>query len=531
MIAYPSSKIPMSHVPLFPVSSSDQEDERACPINAVIPWEMSQCVNPDCLHSNSRESETCQKCGLSLLLGGRYRAIRSLGTGGFSNTFAAVDEHRLQTPCVIKQFIPPAGDTSRVEKSMALFQQEASILKELGEHPQIPSLLAFLEQEGRLYLIQEFVEGQDLFQEAMESGPFSEQQIQTLFTELLPILQFIHNRQVVHRDIKPGNLLRQADGSLVLIDFGGSLQLEGQFRPVTGTPGYAPPEQLQGHVEAASDLHSLAVTGIRLLTGHLAQEPSDPFADPYQRHQIWHRLQINVSPELAQIFDNLLHPDVQSRYQSAIEVWQALSPNAASSIPLAPNIQTVASPLQPAMTLSMPTTVLKSEVGASYTYLQELLRQQNYAAADQETWNLILKITDTTVKGTLNIQAIQSFPLQDLKTLNLLWTEFSGGHFGFSVQKQIYQRLGGSLKLDYAVWQTFAKQVGWYEADQWQQYENLRFAINAPTGQLPACFADPLNRQGIARGVCGWWRLGFVALIRRLEMIPDPLTMSDDPKE
>lgn len=511
----------MSHAPLFSVASSHPKGEGACPTNTVISWEMSQCLNPDCLHINAGQSEICQRCGLSLLLGGRYRAIRSLGTGGFSNTFAAVDEHRLQTPCVIKQFIPPEGDASQVEKSVALFQQEASILKELGEHPQIPSLLAFLEQEGRLYLIQEFIEGQDLFQEAMESGPFNEQQVQTLFTELLPILQFIHNRQVVHRDIKPGNVLRQADGSLVLIDFGGSLQLEGQFRPVTGTPGYAPPEQLQGHVEAASDLHSLAVTGIRLLTGHLAQEQSDPFADPYQRHHRWHRQQISVSKELTQIFDNLLQPDIQNRYQSAIEVWQALSPNADASMPMAPNIQTLLSPLQPAMTLSMPMTVLTSEVGVSYTHLQELLRQQNYAAADQETWNLILKITDTTVKGALNIQEIQSFPLQDLKTLNLLWTEFSGGHFGFSVQKQIYQRLGGSLTLDYAVWQTFAKQVGWYEADQWQQYKNLKFAINAPIGQLPACFADPLNRQGIARGVCGWWRLGFVALLRRLEGITD----------
>lgn len=473
----------------------------------------------------------CQKCGLSLVLGGRYRAVRTLGTGGFSNTFAAVDEHRLQTPCVIKQFIPPAGDASRVEKSIALFKQEASILKELGKHPQIPSLLAFLEQDGRLYLIQEFIEGQDLFQEAMESGPFSEQQVQTLFTELLPILQFIHNRQVVHRDIKPGNLLRQGDGSLVLIDFGGSLQLEGQFRPVTGTPGYAPPEQLKGRVEAASDLHSLAVTGIRLLTGHLTQESADPFADPYQRHQVWHRLQISVSPELTQIFDNLLHPEVQSRYQSAIEVWQALSPNTNQAGPIAPNIQAVLSPLQPAMTLSIPDTVLQSEVGVNYAYLKELLRQQNYAAADQETWNLMLKITDATAKGTLDIQAIQNFPLQDLKTLNLLWTEFSGGHFGFSVQQQIYQRLGGSLKLDYAVWQTFAKQVGWYADDQWQQYENLKFAINAPIGHLPACFTDPLNRQGVERGVYGWWRLGFVSLIRRLEGMVDPLPNADEAEE
>lgn len=519
----------MSHTPLLSMASSSRILDGSLEKNTVISWDMSQCLNPDCLYANSGERKICQQCGLPLLLGGRYRAIRSLGTGGFSNTFAAVDEHRLQTPCVIKQFIPPQSDTSCIEKSIALFRQEASILKELGNHPQIPSLLAFLEQEGQLYLIQEFIEGQDLFQEAIQTGPLREQQIQQLFTELLPILQFIHEQQVVHRDIKPGNILRQANGSLVLIDFGGSLQLEGQFRPVTGTPGYASPEQLRGHVEAASDLHSLAVTGIRLLTGYLAQEESDPFADPQQRHQVWHRLNVSVSPELTQIFDNLLQPDIQQRYQSAIEVWQALSPNAnlASQTP-APSVQTMLSPLQPAMMSSMPTTALKSDVGANYTYLKELLTQQNYAAADQETWNLILKITGMTTQGALNIQVIQNFPLQDLNTLDLLWIEFSGGHFGFSVQKQIYQRLGGAQKLDYAVWQTFGKQVGWFEEEQWQHYKKLRFALNAPIGHLPACFVDPLNRQGVDRGVCGWWRLGFVSLIRRLEPIIHDLAQSDE---
>ncbi|MGR3277029.1 protein kinase domain-containing protein [Acaryochloris marina NIES-2412] len=477
---------------------------------------MSQCLNPECLHSNVSDSSTCQQCGWSLLLGGHYRAIRSLGTGGFSNTFSAVDEHCLQSPCVIKQFIPPQLDPSRVEKSIALFHQEASILKELGNHPQIPSLLAFLEQDGQLYLIQEFIEGQDLFQEAIEKGPFSEQQIQQLFTELLPILQFIHERQVVHRDIKPGNILRQENGSLVLIDFGGSLQLEGQFRPVTGTPGYASPEQLKGQVEAASDLHSLAITAMRLLTGYLAQEDSDPFANPQQRHQVWHRLKVNVSPELTQIFDNLLHPDIQQRYQSAIEVWQALSPNANLSSSPSPSLQTLSSPLQPKMTTSASTPVLKSDVGANYTYLKDLLTQQNFAAADQETWNLMLKIAGMTTQEALNIQVVQNFPLQDLKTLDSLWTEYSGGHFGFSAQRQIYQRLGGSQTLDYAVWQTFGKQIGWFSEERWQDYTNLKFTLSAPIGHLPACFADPLNRQGVDRGVCGWWRLGFVTLIHRL---------------
>lgn len=480
----------------------------------VIPWEMSQCLNPDCLHSNPIESLVCQRCATQLLLGGRYRAIRSLGSGGFACTFAAVDEHRLQTPCVIKQFLPPPTDANRLNKSIALFKQEALILKELGNHPQIPTLLAFLEQEGRLYLIQEFIEGQDLFQEARQHGPFNEQQVLQLFKELLPILQFIHQQQVVHRDIKPGNILRQPNGSLVLIDFGGSFQQVADVaQAVTGTPGYAAPEQILGQVEAASDLHSLAVTGVRLLTGYLGETDADPFVDPQQRHLIWHRLKVNVGPELRSIFANLLQPDVRQRYQSATAVWQALSPRRNGPTVVQSNSRRT---FQPLMASSIPTAELISDVGADFTHLQALLTDHNYAAADQETWSLMLEIAGIDAQKGLTIDGLQNFPSKDLQTLDLLWTELSGGHFGFSVQQHLYQRLGGNRTLDYAVWQTFGKNVGWLVNGEWLNYNELQFEQRAPIGHLPACFADPLNRKGAQRGVCGWWRLGFVTMTQRL---------------
>ncbi|NJK29423.1 MAG: serine/threonine protein kinase, partial [Acaryochloris sp. SU_5_25] len=265
--------------------------------------------------------------------------------------------------------------------------------------------------------------------------------------------------------------------------------------------------------------------GIRLLTGYLTPQQLDPFEDPHQRHQVWHRLKVTVSPELTQIFDNLLHPDIHQRYPSAIEVWQALSPQG-SRLGLSSN-PSVLCPLPPVvMSNTTLTTALSSDVGANFTDLQELLTRQNYAAADEETWNLLLKITHLAAAGALTLQAMRQFPTQDLQTLDLLWTELSGGHFGFSVQKQIYQRLGGGRNLDYAVWQTFGKQVGWFAEGEWQHYADLKFAQNAPIGHLPACFVDPMNRQGFDRGVCGWWRLGFVSLIQRLESITN--TGSDD---
>ncbi|NJQ98492.1 MAG: GUN4 domain-containing protein [Hydrococcus sp. CSU_1_8] len=98
-----------------------------------------------------------------------------------------------------------------------------------------------------------------------------------------------------------------------------------------------------------------------------------------------------------------------------------------------------------------------------------------------------------------------------------LWQTYSNGNFGFSIQKQIYQNLGGSREFDYEIWKTFGELVGWYERGHWLNYRDLNFSHSAAVGHLPVCFVDVLNRAGIARDVCGWWRLGFVALIHRLD--------------
>ncbi|WP_244997453.1 inactive serine/threonine-protein kinase VRK3 [Richelia sinica] len=116
---------------------------------------MSQCLNPNCLYQNPSGTAFCQRCGSKILLGDRYRPVGFLGAGGFGRTFQAVDEHRLDTPCVIKQFLPQQSGTAELEKATELFKREAVRLRDLGKHPQIPDLLAFFAQEGRLYLIQE----------------------------------------------------------------------------------------------------------------------------------------------------------------------------------------------------------------------------------------------------------------------------------------------------------------------------------------------------------------------------------------
>src|SRR5919202_3124281 len=201
---------------------------------------MSYCLNPDCQKpQNPNATKFCLSCGTKRVLAERYRAIKLIGAGGFGRTLLAEDEYKPSKPdCVIKQFYPQGQNNAG--KAAELFQQEAVRLEQLGKHPQIPELFAHFEQDSRQYIVQEFIDGQNLAQELAETGVFREKQISSLLGDLLPVLQFIHDKQVIHRDIKPENIIRRSPsyqggatpsesppyqggaqgGQLVLVDFG-----------------------------------------------------------------------------------------------------------------------------------------------------------------------------------------------------------------------------------------------------------------------------------------------------------------------
>ncbi|MEB3280443.1 MAG: serine/threonine-protein kinase [Lyngbya sp.] len=293
---------------------------------------MSYCFNPDCQKpDNGQEIDTCQTCGSTLLLQKRYRAWQEIGIGGMSRTFLGVDEGNQKTPCIIKQFSSHGHKTIRLEKAIELFHQEAMRLQELGEHDRIPSLLASFEQEGCLYLVEEYIPGQNLAEELAERGSFTEAKIQELLIDILPILTFLHNHNIIHRDLKPENIIRrQKDGKFVLVDFGIAKQNQNIFQPqtgtLTGTVGYAPLEQIRGgKAYPASDLYSLGVTCIHLLT----QVPPNQLFDCFTGELIWrsHLLKTGktIGDNLGQILDKLLQDLVQNRYQSAQEVLQKIT--------------------------------------------------------------------------------------------------------------------------------------------------------------------------------------------------------------
>ncbi len=296
---------------------------------------MIYCLNPDCKQPiNVDHAVTCESCHKKLapLLRGRYRTVRALGQGGFGKTFLAVDEDRLKARCVIKQFSPQVKSVKSLEKAVQLFEQEAIRLNELGEHPHIPSLLAYFEQDQRLYLVQQFIEGETLAQELTRRGCFNEQKIREVMAGLLPILKFVHDRHVIHRDITPANIIRRKlDHRLVLIDFGVAKVLqEGGSDIVTpgtkiGTEGYAPMEQLRsGRAFPASDLYSLGATCLYLMTQTKPEELYNPIDGQWQwRSKLAERGAV-LTDGMGRILDRMLKDLVSERYQSVAEVMADL---------------------------------------------------------------------------------------------------------------------------------------------------------------------------------------------------------------
>jgi len=317
---------------------------------------MSYCLNPRCPKpENSGNVNFCLTCGSKLLLKERYRAIKPIGQGGFGRTFLAVDEDKPSKPrCVIKQFYPQAQGTNTVQKAVELFNQEAVQLDELGKHPQIPELLAYFTQEDRQYLVQEFIDGQNLAQELAHKGAFSEAQIWQLLNDLLPVLQFCHARQVIHRDIKPENIiLRSDDGKLVLVDFGASKSATGTALNRTGTsigsPEYVAPEQMRGRAVFASDIYSLGATCINLLT---RRSPFDSY-DTNNDTWIWHKyLKVPVSKALSRILNKMLESIPMRRYQTVDDVLKDLNQHSQPANTIKPIPQPTPNSTPPVVTQS-----------------------------------------------------------------------------------------------------------------------------------------------------------------------------------
>ncbi len=354
---------------------------------------MTQCLNPDCLESNPPETKFCQSCDEKLLLVERYRALKIIGRGGFGRTFQAVDEFKPSKPfCVIKQFLPQAQGTENLSKAALLFAQEAERLDTLGRHPQIPELLAYFSQDNRQYLVQEFIDGQTLQQELAWSGAFDERKILELLKSLLPVLEFIHSQQVIHRDIKPENIIRRKrDNQLVLVDFGiakfvTKIAVSGKGT-IIGSEGYAPPEQAIGKATFSSDIYSLGVTCIHLLT---EVEPVNLF-DVGEDKWIWRDyLKSKVSDQVKNLLDKMIIRATKKRFQNPREILSLINQIYPTEKPLTPPPQTekLIEPSVINQTFPPPTfltPIPESEIGEIFTF--EVVTINNFGKIISHTTN------------------------------------------------------------------------------------------------------------------------------------------------
>ncbi|HBE33690.1 MAG TPA: hypothetical protein DD990_20830 [Cyanobacteria bacterium UBA11368] len=269
----------------------------------------------------------------SPLLNNRYRIIQALGTGGFGETFLVEDTHMPSCRrCVLKQLKPVANNPQIAEFVQRRFEREAAILEQLGaENGQIPKLYAYFTEAGRFYLVQELISGKTLFEKVQQQGFLDEIAVKQFLVDILPVLEYIHSNGVIHRDIKPSNIIfREQDGKPVLIDFGiakeimnAAVNARGEFTTsvAIGTRGYMSPEQAAGKPVFASDLYSLGLTAIYLLTGKLPHQ----LENNLKTGEInWRKDNSKIGDSLAAVIDKAVRTLASDRFSTAAEMLTAL---------------------------------------------------------------------------------------------------------------------------------------------------------------------------------------------------------------
>jgi serine/threonine protein kinase, bacterial len=293
------------------------------------------------------------------LLNDRYQIIRTLGSGGFGDTFLAEDTHMpSQRLCVVKRLRPIQANPDVNQLIQERFQREAAILESLGSgHSQIPKLYAYFynSADQQFYLVQEWVDGETLSAIVKQQGRLNEVEVRQILISLLPVFDYVHSQGIIHRDVKPDNIIvrrspsvqaklstsqSQAQNQPVLIDFGAvrETMAAGATNPghstsiVIGTPGYMPSEQSVGRPVFSSDLYSLGMTAIYLLTG---KRPYDFENNPHTSELIWQADAPATSPELVDILNKSIAFNPRDRYQTAREflaVLQGRSQSAATQV-------------------------------------------------------------------------------------------------------------------------------------------------------------------------------------------------------
>ncbi|NES68099.1 MAG: protein kinase [Okeania sp. SIO2D1] len=446
---------------------------------------------------------------INRILKNRYKILSELGKGGFGTTYLAVDLDLPNHPqCVVKQLAPSDPRPKVFKEAKKFFEKEAKILQNLGQHNQIPTFFDYFEEGEQFYLVQEFIEGDELAKEIYSQSGFTENETIKLLIEILDILKYVHHKNVIHRDLKPQNIMRRkSDSKIVLIDFGVVKEIKGltvtseghtTTTIAVGTPRYMPSEQAVCKPRLCSDIYALGMIAIEVLTGmRLNQFPENPSTGEI----IW-KDRVNVSDDLGRILDKMVAEYWINRYQTVDEVMGELKnigkrPISYKPIGIAAGILALVSVALVGVVSIFSKGVIEAgegkDVEAMYNRLDALAEAGQWQKADRQSWQLINQVgaRDGDYSYISKSEA-EKFSCPDLQRINQIWTQRSKGKFGYTAQLQVIDKNGDTLAAfrdDVRAWRRFAIDVGWktgtdQDDDGYLLKKELQFTIDAPKGHL-----------------------------------------------
>ncbi len=406
---------------------------------------------------------------------GKYILKDELGQGAFGITYKAVQNTVIQLPVVIKTPNSRLRRDRQYHRYVEKFIREAKYLGKISQsrHPNIVRVIDYFEEEegeGKTpCLVMEFIAGQDLYNlvenESNPPQPLPESAAVNCILQIGKALVEMHENSIVHRDIHPGNIMLRRDREPILIDFGlaGDIAPASSFSKNWGNESFAPYEQMKGSKEPTVDIYGLAATLYYMVTG---EYPTTSWDRKYEQANLIppKQHQPRISEELNQAILVGMALEAEERPQT-MQAWLNLLDS------------------QSALGRLSGDDDLSSEVGVDYRRLRDLLQAGEWKQADEETLTVMLKASGREEERWLNIESYESFPCTDLRTIDQLWVKYSDGHFGFSVQKRVWE----SVEKDY---EKFGDHVGWRKGKinqkEWLYWSQLSFSLkNAPYGHLP----------------------------------------------
>jgi serine/threonine protein kinase len=404
------------------------------------------------------------------LYGDRYTIIKKLGEGGFGITYLARNPKGQYI--ALKTLLDKYLDNPEYLRK---FEREAIRLA-VCRHPHIVEIGNVFWEGSLPCIAMEYIAGKDFWELVQEKGAFPEAEAVRYIQQIGNALTVVHDKGLLHRDIKPQNIMkRDGKSEAVLIDFGIAREFipnVTQTHTLAFTHGFAPIEQYdeQAHRGEYTDVYALSATLYHLLSGKV---PNPAFMRNVRDSLQPLNKVVNVSNRVHKAVMKGLEIQPDKRPQSVAEWLEILIDNRAIPAPM-PTIPQLVAPSTPLET-----------VPSRYQELQQFLAAGQWREADQETARVMFQVAGREA-GYLDVDSINNFPCEDLRTIDQLWVKYSQSRFGFSVQKKIWLEVGG--KVHYETEFKLADRVGWRKKGSWTLYEDLTFTLQAPDGHLPWVF-------------------------------------------